>query len=503
MDVGRDQLDTAVIEGVNQTNLKNARNEGDTLDYWQADDILLIGPGLPASYYEWCLAQDGGAQGTITVVSRGGPLSTGKIEVTNCPDEDTFKTRLREFSKKKIDFVGGGDDEVDEEAAPVPAIFDEAWASDQWYDTYVDWARTNAMDESVDFLDRRRPLPVGSDPRVGARTSGTSSSRPAPPNRPPSTTTRSSQEIYDKLSDQMNPDDLGADLFDKAAEEVRGMLAGTTPASSRRRPAADRQRSCCQRAMPRSSAAAEIPFPASTASSTAATAAGVSRSSSRAARTVVEGGVALPRFPPTVEPFGGALDHRRLPLPLRAVVLADEQQADRHGVVLLAQVGHEHEVAEGLRHLLAVHADHRLVHPVPDERRAGGRLRLGPLALVMREDQVGAATVEVDRRVELAHGERRALDVPSRAARAPERLPRRLVLERRLPQHEVERITLVRVVDVAASLSGDGEHLVAAEVAERAERLELRDVEVHAAAGLVGVPLVEHHADEAADVGDG
>ena len=38
-------------------------------------------------------------------------------------------------------------------------------------------------------------------------------------------------------------------------------------------------------------------------------------------------------------------------------------------------------------------------------------------------------------------------------ARAPQRLPRRLVVGRRLPQHEVERVALVRVVDVAAALA--------------------------------------------------
>ena len=40
-------------------------------------------------------------------------------------------------------------------------------------------------------------------------------------------------------------------------------------------------------------------------------------------------------------------------------------------------------------------------------------------------------------------------------------------------------------------------------VRDRAEVGERRDVEVDGAAGLVGVAAVEHHADEAADVGDG
>ena len=108
-----------------------------------------------------------------------------------------------------------------------------------------------------------------------------------------------------------------------------------------------------------------------------------------------------------------------------------------------------------------------------------------------------SAAVQVDRRAQLAHGERRALDVPPRPARSPQRLPRRLVRGRRLPQHEVERVALVGVVDVAAPLGGQAQHLVAVEVADLAEALEAGHVEVDAAAGLVGVAPVEHHADEA------
>ena len=64
-------------------------------------------------------------------------------------------------------------------------------------------------------------------------------------------------------------------------------------------------------------------------------------------------------------------------------------------------------------------------------------------------------------------------------------------------------MALVRVVDVAAALAGVREHLLLGVVAHLAEARERRHVEVHRAARLVGVAAVEHHADEAADVGDG
>ena len=44
-----------------------------------------------------------------------------------------------------------------------------------------------------------------------------------------------------------------------------------------------------------------------------------------------------------------------------------------------------------------------------------------------------------------------ALCVPPRTAVAPQRFPRRLVVERRLPQHEVEWVALVRIVGPATA----------------------------------------------------
>ena len=215
--------------------------------------------------------------------------------------------------------------------------------------------------------------------------------------------------------------------------------------------------------MPSSAAAADTPSPAAAAASMAAIAPRACRGRRRARPGPSSRAPSpAPGRPPALQALGGAGHARVVPLPRGAVVVLDDHQADRHRVPLLAELGHEHEVAERLRHLLAVHADHRLVHPVAHERLAGGRLRLGPLALVVGEDQVGAAAVQVDGGAELAQGQRRALDVPAGRPGPHRRLPRRLVVERRLPQHEVERVALVRVVDVAAALGGEREHLLAA-----------------------------------------
>ena len=167
----------------------------------------------------------------------------------------------------------------------------------------------------------------------------------------------------------------------------------------------------------------------------------------RQPRRAVAAPVAVGRAPPQRQP-GRRRGHVLVgaPVPVLAVVVAEEGEPDGGRVPLLAQVAHEDEVAERLRHLRAVQPDQADVEPEPHEGLARHRLGLGRLALVVREHEVPPPAVDVDRLAQLAQHEGRALDVPPRPARPPARLPRRLVGERRLPQHEVERVALVRVV---------------------------------------------------------
>ena len=66
------------------------------------------------------------------------------------------------------------------------------------------------------------------------------------------------------------------------------------------------------------------------------------------------------------------------------------------------------------------------MHPVAGERRAFmGAAALGDLVLVVREDQVEAAAVDVDRLAEMRLDHRRAFDVPAGPAPAPGASPSR------------------------------------------------------------------------------
>src|SRR5207248_1515951 len=134
----------------------------------------------------------------------------------------------------------------------------------------------------------------------------------------------------------------------------------------------------------------------------------------------------------------------------------------------------------------------------PDLReRVAEGARLRDLVLVMREHQVEAAAVDLERRPEDLLGHRRALDVPARPAASPRRVPPRVLRLRlvRLPEREValvllERARLLTLLDLVGLLAG-----------ETAVLRERRDAEVDVAARLVRVPRVDELLDEADDLG--
>ena len=93
------------------------------------------------------------------------------------------------------------------------------------------------------------------------------------------------------------------------------------------------------------------------------------------------------------------------------------------------------------------------MHPVADDRMAERPLGLRDLVLVVREDVVDTARVQIEALAEVLRAHRRTLDVPAREARAPWRVPHEgapgLAL---LPEREVGGVALLRVdLDAHAS----------------------------------------------------
>ena len=103
--------------------------------------------------------------------------------------------------------------------------------------------------------------------------------------------------------------------------------------------------------------------------------------------------------------------------------------------ILFENVRHRKEIIQRLAHLLVVDGDKAVVHPIPGEavRTAAIRLRLGNLVLMVREDQVAAAAVEVKGLAKVLQRHRRTFNMPAGASFAPRAFPERLARLRGLP----------------------------------------------------------------------
>ena len=167
------------------------------------------------------------------------------------------------------------------------------------------------------------------------------------------------------------------------------------------------------------------------------------------------------------------------------------------------QAAHEDQVPQRLGHLLAAVADQPRVHVHPGER-AWSQCHPGVRGahLVVRENQVRAARLDVEGVTQVFSRDRRALDVPAGPAAPEPRVPGRVAGPFRQPDQDVERILLARAVRVAATLRGEFGHLGQVVPAGRAgpgqraepgvRRLGEVDVLVHVVQGApVGHPGAE------------
>ncbi|MNU40832.1 hypothetical protein D3C71_295550 [compost metagenome] len=159
----------------------------------------------------------------------------------------------------------------------------------------------------------------------------------------------------------------------------------------------------------------------------------------------------------------------------------------------------QQDVADRLGHLLGVHGQEAVVHPVAGVFVVGliavgvamGADALGDLVLMVGEDQVDAAAVDVDRQTQGLFDHGRAFDVPAGTTLAPGRRPGRLVRLGRLPQDEVVGVLLVGG-DLDA---GAGDHVVQIATRQRAVGRIGGDVEQDMTLGRIGVASVDDSLD--------
>ncbi len=164
-------------------------------------------------------------------------------------------------------------------------------------------------------------------------------------------------------------------------------------------------------------------------------------------------------------------------------------------------LGDQQRVTERLRHLQALDGHPPVVQPVARERVAA-RVRLRHLVLVVRERQLDAAPVDVERLAEVAQCHRRALQVPAGTAGPPRRVPRRLVGAGlgRLPEGEVVRVLLVR--DAGHVVGRVGPRVVDPPPGQRPVLGVGPHAEVDVAARRVGVPALHEPLDHRDHLGD-
>ena len=178
-----------------------------------------------------------------------------------------------------------------------------------------------------------------------------------------------------------------------------------------------------------------------------------------------------------------------------------DEKSDRHRRIgLLKQLvpaGREflerNEVAERLAHFLAVDRNHVIVHPVTGRVVAASGRALRDLALVMREHQVHASPVYVERLAQVARTHRGALHMPTGESVAPRRRPAHDMLFRGFfPQREIERSPLVALT---VERSRVGLHLVehaARQLAIAVLAVVSLDVEIDRTVAHIGEALLEN-----------
>ena len=125
-----------------------------------------------------------------------------------------------------------------------------------------------------------------------------------------------------------------------------------------------------------------------------------------------------------------------------AVVLPGEEVAQGFRQVGFQNVADGLEVAERLGHLFRIHLHEAVVHPDVGERLAERGLGLGDFVLVMGEDEVEAAAVDIQRKRDVLFAHGRAFDVPAGASPSPRAFPVGLTGLGAFPQGEVQRVFL-------------------------------------------------------------
>ena len=190
---------------------------------------------------------------------------------------------------------------------------------------------------------------------------------------------------------------------------------------------------------------------------------------------------------------------------------ADQDVADFHRRESAGgEVFERVKIAERLGHLPAIDEEVRDVEPVRGEVAATGALALGDFVFVVRENQIDAAGVEVERLAEVFLDHRRTFEMPARAAFAPRRGPEIVAILglAAFPEDEVREVVFFVFVRAGSGVLGFADvELALVEAGQAAVAGKGGDFEIHrTVVRSIGVALFHQrldHRDLLRDVLDG
>ena len=101
-----DDVEQAVVDQWNERTLKDLKQNAKA-DFIQIDDlVIMVHPeGKDAQpYVKWARKQPGRAEGTVTMVEKGGAFSAGSVRAEGTGDQGSFEAAVKRVSKKKVTF---------------------------------------------------------------------------------------------------------------------------------------------------------------------------------------------------------------------------------------------------------------------------------------------------------------------------------------------------------------------------------------------------------------
>ena len=180
---------------------------------------------------------------------------------------------------------------------------------------------------------------------------------------------------------------------------------------------------------------------------------------------------------------------------------AKDKEPDGIGAIALQCLLNCDQIAQRFAHLLLAELHQPVVQPVPGKgANASEGLRLGDLVLMVGEDEVLPAAVNIDSLAQVFQGHGAALDVPAGPPWAPGAFPLRLAGLGRLPKGEVHRMLLF--VPAFLHPACFGRQVAEVSVAELTVFGKAGYTEIDIAPRLIGVTLLDQACNDLDDFGD-